>query len=88
MLGKKSGLSYEDVAQRYENFRARCRPGGAPTEPHKPNAATKTLQKIENGCTQPVTGVKSRCVISIVPQQVEYPTFVMDDKCYQQRVQK
>lgn len=80
MLGKKSGLSYEDVAQRYENFRARCRPGGAPTIPkyHKP--------KIESGCVEPVTGMKSKCIISIVPQAIEYPSFVMDDKCYQKRV--
>lgn len=81
MLGKKSGLSYEDVAQRYENFRARCRPGGAPTIPHHPKV-------IEDGCIEPVTGVKSRCVISIVPQSENRPTFIMDDKCYQQRVNK
>ena len=24
MLGKESGLSYEDVQERYEHFRARC----------------------------------------------------------------
>jgi hypothetical protein len=85
MLGKSSGLSYEDVAQRYENFRARCRPGGAPTIPHHPGSVDHP-KKIESGCVEPVTGVKSRCVISIIPQQVEYPTFVMDDKCYQRRL--
>lgn len=83
MLGKQSGLTYDDVAQRYENFRARCRPGGAPTEP-KYGAAVK----IEEGCVEPLTGIKSRCVISIIPQQVDYPSFVMDSQCYQKRVQK
>lgn len=81
MLGKKSGLSYQDVAQRYENFRARCRPGGAPTQPIHPGT-----RPVENGCVEPVTGVKSRCVISIVPQSVTCPTFIMDDKCYQRRL--
>ena len=28
MLGKKSGLSYEQVKERYEHFRARCSPNG------------------------------------------------------------
>jgi hypothetical protein len=86
MLGKKSELSYEDVAQRYENFRARCRPAGTKPKP-KPKPLPKP-QKIESGCVEPVTGVKSRCVISIVPHQVNCPTFVMDQKCYQQRPQK
>lgn len=93
MLGKKSGLSYEDVAQRYENFRARCRPGGAPTIPVKPlkvvaKAKAKIKTKIEDGCVEPVTGVKSRCVISIVPQQMNYPTFTMDEQCYQKRTSR
>lgn len=88
MLGKSSGLSYEDVAQRYENFRARCRPSATPTRPHHPKEVNvdSTKQTIESGCVEPVTGVKSRCVISIIPQQIEYPTFVMDDKCYQRRL--
>lgn len=75
MLGKKSKLSYEEVAQRYENFRARC----------KPRETSSSPQKIESGCVEPVTGVKSRCVISIVPHQINYPTFVMDKNCYQRR---
>lgn len=76
MLGKQSGLTYEDVAQRYENFRARCRP-----------SETIPAAK-ENGCVEPVTGIKSRCVISIIPKDIEYPTFVMDEECYQQRARK
>jgi len=86
MLGKTSGLTYEEVAQRYENFRARCRPGGAPTLPRDPNGVAQSTDKIENGCVEPVTGIKSRCVISIIPQSVDYPTFVMDEKCYQHRL--
>lgn len=84
MLGKKSGLKFDDVKQRYENFRARCRPGGPPSIPHSaPKSKPKT--NIEDGCVEPLTGVKSRCIIAIVPQQIQHPTFTMDEQCYQRR---
>ena len=77
MLGKKSGLTYNDVAQRYENFRARCR---------QPNTQ-KTGKEKEDGCVEPVSGLKSKCIISIIPQNGESMTsFQMDDRCYQRRV--
>ena len=47
MLGKKSGLSYDDVRERYENFRARCL-----------NDKKKT--KIEKGCTDSLYGLKGK----------------------------
>jgi hypothetical protein len=72
MLNKKSGLTYEDVAYRYENFRARC-------------TKTESIKK-ENGCVEPVSGIKSKCVISIVPKETKCETFMMDDKCYQERM--
>jgi len=78
MLGKVSGLRYEDVAQRYENFRARCRP--------TQDVPAPTVKATENGCIEPVTGVKSRCVLSIVPKDTECPSFIMDQQCYQQRI--
>lgn len=68
MLGKKSGLSYSDVRERYEHFRARC--GPKPTTP-----------KVESGCTEPIYGEKSKCVLKIVPQTTQCETFQMDDKC-------
>lgn len=71
MLGKKSGLSYDDVRNRYENFRARC-------------SKTKT-PKIEKGCVEPVVGVKSKCVISIVPKDVDCKTFNMHKDCLSKR---
>jgi hypothetical protein len=40
MLGKKSGLTYDDVRERYENFRARC---NTPTASPAPTA-TKTAK--------------------------------------------
>lgn len=68
MLGKKSGLTYNDVRERFEHFRARC--GPKPTTP-----------KVENGCTEPIYGEKSKCVLKIVPQTTPCETFQMDEKC-------
>lgn len=73
MLNKSSGLSYDDVRDRYENFRSRC----TTTEPKEPN---KEPIK-EKGCTVPLYGKKSRCVIKIVPQEEKQETFQMDEKC-------
>ena len=70
MLGKKSGLSYEDVRDRFEHFRARCieNPSAPPS-------------KIEKGCTEPMYGLKSKCVINIVPKDNRLTSFKMDPKC-------
>ena len=45
MLGKKSGLSYNDVRDRYENFRSRCL---------KKSKKEIKKSKIESGCTKPL----------------------------------
>jgi hypothetical protein len=80
MLGKKSGLSYCDVRERYEHFRARC------TE-EKPKIFNfkktnkKTRKVKEKGCTEPLYGKKSKCIINIVPQEDKQATFKMDRKC-------
>ncbi len=68
MLHKKSGLSYEDVKERYEHFRARC-------------VSEKPIPKIETGCTESLYGKKSKCVIQIVPQEKDCQTFQMDESC-------
>jgi hypothetical protein len=82
MLGKKSHLSYCDVRERYEHFRSRC------TE-EKPRIFTfkKTItrKKKEKGCTEPLYGKKSKCVINIVPQEDKGATFQMDKKCIKSR---
>ena len=75
MLGKKSGLSYNDVRDRYENFRARCSTQKAP---EKSVAA-------EKGCTEPIVGEKSKCVLHIVPQTEKCETFQVDDRCIGKR---
>ena len=65
MLGKKSGLSYEDVRDRYEHFRSRCLNG-------------KELRtNKETGCTVSLYGVKGKCVLNIVPKKYKSKTFKM-----------
>lgn len=80
MLNKQSGLSYTDVRERYEHFRARC------TE-EKPKLFNfkKVKTKKEKGCTEPLYGKKSKCVIKIVPQEDKAATFQMDKKCLKTR---
>ena len=76
MLKKKSGLTYEDVRERYEHFRARCNKG---------NIDISQLKK-EKGCVDPLYGNKSKCVIKIVPQQTKCETFQMNNKCKTRRL--
>lgn len=73
MLHKKSTMTYCDARERYEHFRSRC------TE-EKPTIftfkKTKTQKnKKEKGCTEPLYGKKSKCVINIVPQEDKVATF-------------
>jgi len=115
MLHKKSGLTYAEVKQRYENFRARCKPEATDKKPEatdkKPEATdkkqeltgkknktmkrhtsskkekTKKVAKVakvakkENGCTEPIKGEKSKCVLHIVPDKTKCETFQIDRKC-------
>lgn len=73
MLGKKSGLTYTDVRERYEHFRARCK-----TE-KKIHSLGKT--KKENGCVVPLLGTKSKCVLKIIPDEVKCEALTIDKKC-------
>ena len=79
MLQKKSGLSFCDVRDRYEHFRSRC----TIDKPKlfSPNLIKKTRKQKEKGCTEPLYGKKSKCVIKIVPQEQKEKTFQMDKKC-------
>jgi hypothetical protein len=86
MLHKKSNLSYEDVRERYEHFRARCNKGKIVRKTMKKRHTRK--KKGESGCVDPLYGVKSKCVISIVPQQTKCETFQMNQKCKTKRFTK
>jgi hypothetical protein len=66
-LKKKSGLSYEDVRERYEHLRSRC------IESKKSNK--------EKGCTEPLYGVKSKCVLNIIPKDDRTKSIKINPKC-------
>ena len=69
-LGKNSTLTYDQVRDRYEHFRARC----------LNNQTTKTTVK-EKGCTDPLYGVKSKCVLNIIPKTSKKESLIIDPKC-------
>ena len=77
MLHKKCDLTYEQVRDRYENFRARCNL----SKSSKQCTIKKTKKKKELGCTNPLYGVKSKCILSIVPVDCRKKTFKMDPRC-------
>ena len=79
MLKKKSNLTYSEVRDRYEHFRARCT-----SNQNKIFNFTKKHGK-ELGCTRPMYGHKSKCIIKIVPQSDKSKTFQMDKKCIKQK---
>jgi Erv1 / Alr family len=90
LLGKKSGLTYCDVRERYEHFRSRCTQDAPKVfnfkDFYKNRTGTrKNGDKHEKGCTEPLYGKKAKCVISIVPQEVNVPTFSVDDQCIKKR---
>ena len=75
-LNKSSGLTYEDVRDRYEHFRSRCL-----ANPNEKKTVKKETEPKEKGCTEPLYGVKSKCVLNIVPKDTKVKTFKMDPKC-------
>ena len=72
MLGKKSNLTYCDVRERYEHFRARCTLNDPP--------------KTEKGCTVPLVGKKSKGIIRIIPQEEPCESLQIDAQCLKQAV--
>lgn len=66
MLHKKSGLTYEMVRDRYEMFRARCND-------------KSTLE--ENGCVKPLAGIKTKCILRVVPKDTNVVSLEIDAKC-------
>ena len=89
MLEKKSGLTYADVRERYEHFRARC---AKPLEEmvSKCTRRNKTMKRTsssssEKGCVVPLYGNKAKCVLQIVPQEVKCETLQIDKRCIKRK---
>ena len=85
MLGKKSGLRYCDVRERYEHFRSRCTKDKK-FSTKKIRKALRKTRKRERGCTEPLYGRKSKCIVKIVPKDDRVKSFQMDKKCIKKRI--
>jgi hypothetical protein len=91
LLKKKSGLTYCDVRERYEHFRSRCTDDKPKIFNMKDELAKARLLKKthknnkEKGCTEPLYGKKSKCIIKIVPQEEKCKTMQIDKKCIKTR---
>ena len=81
MLGKRSGLSYCDVRERYEHFRARCLSDEKKKVFKFTRKRLSNQKKTEKGCTEPLYGKKAKCVLHIVPQEFKIDTFNVHNKC-------
>jgi len=82
MLHKRSGLSYQDVRERYEHFRSRC------TKSANEVKEVVMVKEKEDGCTEPLYGEKAKCVLNIVPQNTKCDTFNIDKKCIKRNLTK
>ena len=97
MLGKSSNLTYCDVRERYEHFRSRCTLNDDTNKVFNFNVfkssdtdnkgdLDKKHEKVkEKGCTEPLYGEKSKCVLKIIPESERGPTFTIDNKCVKRR---
>ena len=91
MLKKTSKLSYCDVRERYEHFRSRCTEEKPKVFTFKKTSTTpinknkKNTTKKERGCTEPLYGKKSKCIINIVPQEEKGSSLQIDKKCIKSR---
>ena len=89
MLGKASGLSYKEVRERYEHFRARCtidkKTRKRRRNKHRKNKHRKKKTKKEKGCIMPLYGKKSKCIMKIVPHDIKGKSLEIDKRCIKQR---
>ena len=51
----------------------------------KKEGAKENGKEKEKGCTEPLYGEKSKCVLKIIPENERGPTFTIDNKCVKRR---
>ena len=87
LLNKKSGLTYCDVRERYEHFRSRCmktlKEKYVKNKTKKVRFAKELIK--EKGCTEPLYGEKSKCILQIVPENTKCETLQIDEKCIKRK---
>mgnify|MGYP001161507572 FL=1 len=85
MLGKKSGLNYETIRERYEHFRARCSISKQNKTKKRVHFSNKNTVFTEKGCTESLYGEKSKCVLQIVPQDTNCESLSIDKQCVKEK---
>lgn len=97
MLGKKSTLSFCEVRERYEHFRARCiddKEKDKEKDKNDPQSKAYSGGKsVEKGCTEPLSGKKARLVLNIVPENVSSScfkdkTFIIHPSCLKRKTRR
>ena len=87
LLNKKSGLTYCDVRERYEHFRSRCmktlKEKYVKNKTKKVRFAKELIK--EKGCTEPLYGEKSKCILQIIPENTKCETLQIDEKCIKRK---
>ena len=94
---KSISLSYEEVRNRYENFRARCLENPLKQSTSKKRSLRKSIRKKskkkktkkrkskkiikEKVFYEPFYGKKSRCIIRIIPKDRNEETLTVDKEC-------
>ena len=81
MLGKKSNLTYDQVRERYEHFRARCGKKNKLKKTKKKKRKKICKTRKESGCVEPYYGIKSKCILNIVPNEKKVDTININKKC-------
>ena len=79
-LNKPITLSYEEVRDRYENFRSRCLTKEEELENLKKD------KKMEKGCTQFLIGEKCKITLNFVPQFEKINSFNIDERCQVKKI--
>lgn len=69
MLGKPKYLTYEQVRDKFELFRAKC------------INDTPTIPIHKTGCIQPLNNIKSQSIIHIVPLKENQESLIIDRRC-------
>jgi hypothetical protein len=78
MLGKTVKISFDEVRDRYEHFRARCIDKNY-------NQSNDSNGK-EQGCIGAMHGANSKCLLHIVPKNSKKVGFKMDNKCKPKKI--
>ena len=86
MLSKPNYMTYPDIRERYEHFRSRCTANEAKRVLGDATAPPPPVKPAHKGCTEPLYGKKSKCILHIVPDDANAgPSLQIDAGCIKRR---